>query len=83
MHDRLEAVKAALEFPVAPEHYREDFPVVLGLRPESNAVLAHRALRLARELLAFLRERRPDVDPQPGPREALADGTLERHLGLA
>jgi hypothetical protein len=39
--------------------------------------------RLARGLLALLRERAPDVDPQPDLPRDLADGTLERHLGFA
>jgi hypothetical protein len=82
VRDRLEAVRAALELPVAPEHYRADLAVVLGLEPVADETFEVVALRLARELLAFLRERKPDVDPQPGIADALADGTLERHLGF-
>ncbi len=82
VHDRLEALRAALEFPVAPEHQRHDFPVLLGLRPTDAARVRESALRAARELLALLRERNPHVDEQPGLAEALLDGTLERHLGL-
>ena len=41
------------------------------------------AERLARGLLALIRERAPGVDPQPEVGRYLADGTLERHLGLA
>jgi phosphoribosyl-AMP cyclohydrolase len=82
VHDRREAIQAALDLPVAPEHYREDFAAVMGLRPESDAGVRRAVMRLASELLAFLRERNPSVDEQPGLAQYLADGTLERHLGL-
>jgi len=80
---REEALAAALAFAVAPEHYREDLPVCLGLRFADDDAVQQAALRLARELLAFLRERALDVDPQPDVAKYLADGTLERHLGFA
>jgi hypothetical protein len=80
--DRREAVAAALSFEVAPEHYREDLGVALGLVDADAAAAEHAALRLGHELLAFLRERKPDVDPQPDIARYLADGTLERHLGF-
>jgi phosphoribosyl-AMP cyclohydrolase len=80
---REEALAAALAFAVAPEHYREDLPVCLGLRFADDDAVQQAALRLARELLAFLRERALDVDPQPDIAKYLADGTLERHLGFA
>ncbi len=38
------------------------------------------ACRLPLELLAFLRKRKPDVDPQPDVARYVADGTFERHL---
>jgi hypothetical protein len=38
--------------------------------------------RLGSELLAFIRERTPNVDDQPELTRYLADGTLERHLRL-
>jgi hypothetical protein len=56
--------------------------VCLGLVQADHAEVFDAALRLARELLAFLRERKPDVDPQPDIAGYLADGTLERHLGF-
>jgi hypothetical protein len=45
----------------------DQFEVVRGLEPR---------------LLAFLRERKPDVDDRPDIAGYLADGTLERHLGF-
>lgn len=83
VHDRREALEAALSFRVAPEHYRNDLAVCLGLIPADDDTVEEAALRLGRELLAFLRERKPDVDPQPDITGYLADGTLERHLGFA
>jgi hypothetical protein len=49
--------------------------------PLGDAEVAAAADRLARGLLAFLRERRPDIDPQPELARRLGDGTLERQLG--
>lgn len=82
VHDPREALDAALSLPIAPEHYREDMSACLGLilLEEDRAYVS--AMRLARELLAFLRERKPDADPQPDIARYLADGTLERHLGF-
>ena len=77
-----EALDAALSLPIAPDHYREDLSVCLALGAASVEDVERAALRLTHEVLAFLRERRPDVDPQPGMAEYLADGTLERHLGF-
>jgi hypothetical protein len=82
VRDRREALEAALSLRVAPEHYREDFTVSLGLVSAADDAVAEAALRLGRELLAFLRERKPDVDDQPDIAGYLADGTLERHLGF-
>jgi hypothetical protein len=76
-----EALDAALDMPVAPAGYREALLACLGLVPLSDAEVAAAADRLVRGLLAFLRERRPDVDPQPELARYLADGTLERQLG--
>jgi hypothetical protein len=56
--------------------------VCLGVVEASDDDMHTACLRLARELLAFLRERAPDVDPQPDIARYLADGTLERHLGI-
>jgi len=48
----------------------------------SDEDVAKAALRLGRKLLAFLRERKPDVDNQPDTAGHLVDGALERHLGF-
>lgn len=80
--DRREALEAALSLRVTPEHYRDDLSVCLGLVPADDDAVQEAALRLGRELLAFLRERKPDVDDQPDIAGYLADGTLERHLGF-
>ncbi|MER3408726.1 MAG: hypothetical protein C4306_01160 [Thermoleophilia bacterium] len=77
---RRDALEAALALPLAPEHYRYDLRVCLGLVPAGEQEVEEAALRLGRELLAFLRERQPDVDPQPELPRYLADGTLERLL---
>lgn len=82
VRDRRAALEAALSLRVAPEHYRDDLAVSLGLVQTDGEAVAQAALRLGRELLAFLRERKPDVDSQPDIAEYLADGTLERHLGF-
>ena len=82
VHDRREALEAALSVRVAPEHYHADLAVCLGLVPADDEEVRDAALRLGRELLAFLRERTPDVDDQPDIARYLADGTLERHLGF-
>lgn len=77
---RLDATEAALNFAVAPAHWAEDLGACLGLHPASDEEVGAAALRLARELLAFLRQHKPDVDPIPDLVRALSDGTLERHL---
>ena len=77
---RREAAEAALAFAVAPEHYAEDLRACLGLAEADDAALGTAAPRLARELLAFLRERKPDIDPLPDLVRGLTDGTLERQL---
>jgi hypothetical protein len=82
VHDRREALEAAFSLEDVPAHYRTDLPVVLGLAEAGDAAVVESALRLGREVLSFLRERRPDVDPQPDIARYLADGTLERHLGF-
>ncbi len=82
VRDRREAVEAARSLVVAPEHYREDFEIAVGIVAAEDAAVERRALRLGREVLAFVRERKPDVDPQPDVARYLADGTLERHLGF-
>jgi phosphoribosyl-AMP cyclohydrolase len=82
VRDRSEALAAALTLEVAPEHFRADLPVCLGVVQASDDDVLAACLRLAGELLAFLRERAPDADPQPDIARYLADGTLERHLGF-
>jgi len=82
VRDRREALETALSLPVAPEHYRDDMSVCLGLVPADDDSVRDSAVRLGRELLVFLRERKPDVDDQPDIAGYLADGTLERHLGF-
>ena len=82
VHTLREALDAALSLSVAPKHYREDLTVRLGLTAASVEDVGGGALRLTRELLAFLRERMPNVDPQPGVTEALTSGAFERHLGF-
>jgi len=82
VHDRREALEAALSLRIAPEHYRHDMSVCLGLVPADDEAVRDSAVRLGRELLAFLRERKHDVDDQPDIAGYLADGTLERHLGF-
>jgi hypothetical protein len=82
VRDRREAVEAARGLAIAPEHFREDFEIALGLTAADDKTVERSALRLGRELLAFLRERHPHADPQPDIAHYLADGTLERHLRL-
>lgn len=82
VHNRREALDAALSIPNAPEHYATDLPVALGLVEADDEAVVHAVLRIGRELLVFLRERNPKVDPQPDIGRYLADGTLERQLGF-
>jgi hypothetical protein len=67
---------------VAPDHYAEDLTVCLGLAEANDERVGAAAMRMARELLAFLRVRVPNVDSQPGVTEALSDGSFERYLGF-
>lgn len=82
VRDTSEALAAVLSLAVAPENYRDDILIALGLVAAADDAVRWAALRLGRELLAFLRERKPDADPQPDIARYLADGTLERHLGF-
>jgi Nucleotidyltransferase domain len=81
--DRVDAVNASLALEIVPDGWRDDLPVVLGLRAASDAEVRTAVERLARGTLALLRVRAPHVDPQPELSRYLADGTLERHLGFA
>jgi hypothetical protein len=83
VRDRREALAAALELREAPAGWRDDFLTCLGFDQSDPEQVRESALRLARGVLPILRQRAPDIDPQPGIAEALADGTLERHLGCA
>ncbi len=80
---RVEAVRAALAFALAPDGWSDDLAVLLALAPADDAHVRDAAERLARGVLALLRERAPDVDPQPEIGRYLLDGTFERHLGFA
>jgi Nucleotidyltransferase domain len=82
VRDRREALDAALNLAVAPANYATDLAVCLGLTSSSGREVWAAVARLGSELLTFLRERAPDVDDQPELARYLADGTLERHLGL-
>lgn len=82
VRDRREAVEAACSLKVAPEHYREDFEIAFGLVAAEDEAVERSAIRLGRELLAFLREHNPEADPQADLARYLIDGTLERHLGF-
>jgi hypothetical protein len=55
---------------------------VLERSADADVVTGGYAERLTGELLAFLRERDPHVDPQPDLAQYLADGTLEQRLGF-
>jgi hypothetical protein len=80
--DRRDALDAALNLADSPADYASDLAVCLGLTSASGGEVKAAVARLGSELLAFLRERSPDVDGQPELNRYLADGTLERHLGL-
>ncbi len=80
--DRRDALDAALKLAVAPANYATDLAVCLGVTSASGGEVRAAVARLGSELLALLRERAPDVDDQPELSRYLADGTLERHLGL-
>lgn len=82
VRDRRDALDGALNLAVAPANYAPDLALCLGLTLASGAEVKTAVGRLGGELLAFLRERAPDVDDHPEIGRYLADGTLERHLGL-
>jgi Nucleotidyltransferase domain len=83
VRNRVDAVHAALELEPAPEGWAGDLAMLLGLAPADDARVREAVERLARGVLALLRERAPGVDPQLDIGGYLADGTLERHLGFA
>ncbi len=82
MSDRRDALDAALSLPIAPANYQRDVTICLGLVQVSATDVRTAIASLGRELLAFLRQREADIDPQPDIGRYLADGTLEQHLGL-
>ena len=83
VHSRTDAARAALALAVAPPEWPDAFAAAFGLRAATDDEVRAAVERLARGVLALLRARAPDVDPQPELARYLADGTLERHLGLA
>lgn len=82
VHDRRDALDAALTLTVAPAGYAVDLAACLGLTAATGDAVKNAVARLGGQLLTFLREHAPEVDDQPDIARYLADGTLERHLGL-
>ncbi len=80
--DRRDTRDATLNLADAPADYASDLAVCLGLTSASGGEVKAAVARLGSELRAYLRERSSDVDGQPELTRYLADGTLERHLGL-
>jgi lactoylglutathione lyase len=80
VRDALQAVRAGLALQVCPPRYHELMPMLLGLEARPTDVVARASLDLAHSLLRYLRDRRPDVDPQPELARYLTDGTLERYI---
>jgi phosphoribosyl-AMP cyclohydrolase len=78
---RREAVEAALALRVAPEGWRNDLPVLLGLAPAADESVRAAVERVGFGVLRLLREAGSRVgDAQPELSRYLHDGTLERHL---
>ena len=73
-----DALIAALNLPVSPEMYREDMLVTLGLEASETSKVERSALRLAKNMLEFLKQHKPDIDSTLT--GYLLDGSLERHL---
>lgn len=82
VRDRRDALDAALTLAVAPDNFAASLATSLGLTSASGGEVKAAVARIGSDLLAFLREHSPDVDQQPEIARLLADGTLERHLGL-
>jgi hypothetical protein len=80
VHDRRDALAAALNLEVGPADLSARLTTCLGLNPASAGEIAATTIDLGSSLLAFLREHAPDIDSQPGISAALTDGTLERQL---
>ena len=82
VRDRRDALDAALTLAVAPDNYAANLATSLGLTSASGVEVKAAVALLGSDLLAFQREHAPDVDQQPEITRFLADGTLERHLGV-
>jgi predicted nucleotidyltransferase len=79
----LEAFAAALSLANAPGHFREDFETCAGIVSATDAEIAASATRLARDMVAYLRERAPEANPEPDSlEETLRSGALERYMGF-
>lgn len=84
VRDRASAVRAALGYATAPQGWRDDLAVLLGLEPAADDAVRAAVRRLATGTLALLREGGSRVGAdQPDLNRYLHDGTLERHLGRA
>jgi phosphoribosyl-AMP cyclohydrolase len=79
---RVEAVRVACAFAVAPDGWHDDLLVLLGYVPAADASVREAAERVGRGMLALLRKRGFE-SPQPYLTQYLHDGTLERHLGFS
>lgn len=77
VHDRRDALDAALGLGFAPEGYATDMAVCLGLTSSSGAEVRAAVACLGSEIIRFVREHAP-AGQLP---DYLMDGTLERHLG--
>jgi Nucleotidyltransferase domain len=78
VHDRRDALDAALGLGVAPEGYPNDMVVCLGLTSASGAEVREAVARLGSEIIRFVRKSAPEGQLP----DYLMDGTLERHLDL-
>lgn len=78
--DPPEALDAALNLRISPDGYRENMLVALGLEPRDTQGVEKATFDLAKSLIEFLKERKPNVDPTPDLSKYLLDGTLESYL---
>jgi hypothetical protein len=77
----IEALRVALSFEEAPEHFRHDAELCMGLSPALEPQIAQAAKRLVAETLGFLRERlSTEAFADDDIRAALRDGTLEAYV---
>jgi hypothetical protein len=75
----LDAWTAAMTFPTAPGHYREDFEICSGLKPAGDEAVHRAATRLVDEMLDFLRVRCSE-SPDDDIRRELVNGTLHSYV---